>query len=791
MLKKNGKRLISLLFAAMLLLAVALPASANPRMSGMVTDEGGLFTSSQIDRMERVLSGGKYKVYVLTERGLSENEASRLSAQTYEDWRLGSDEMLLLIVTDPNSVQLELNNSALGDAQTIIDRAFVPAASNGDPAAGALAVAKYVNKSGSPFAGGNWLYIVLALGVLGIAAYVLLSMFRAGSRVKRRAGELRERQKASAATIDGIMVSELFREVEMGFVQGETLKEAESISREAVELHRGGGELASRLEAFRPGAFASSAQRRQLDALTQEVQDWEGRVKALNDHFEQVSASFAEVRKRVREGKELEEKTRAALEKLKEDTGYPLQTLQRQFEEAAALLEKADSLDEFDVMQASAPADRAYSGLKETAGRVESLGALASAASEWPERIVGTERELRPVVEREGLLLTEEDPFRVLSEAGGETQRLAGLIRDGDVPGATECAEGIASRIAEAKDIVRRRLDSRKSSAESLCDAERLLQEIEEFQQRYERELAELRGRYAESHLAAQQERADEIARAEQETRRLLPEIRSALNPQVQYYKAAREKSDRTDELAARSRELMHVALGYARTLDDQRRASEQRFEGARSVFRQAGASYRGLGLQMAEYDRALETAEREGEAVQAALRAEPVDLLRAEPLLAAYERSAADFAQHIRELQERREEALRQLDRLNGDFLGRERSYGGYLQTRSYAGRYGGFEAEARRLIAAGRFEEALAQAAYGRQVMEEMERDYRRAVQRANQNRGGGGGFGGGFGGPGGGRPGGGRSSGGAGWGGGGRSSGSSSWGKGGGRSSGSSKW
>lgn len=807
MKKMNWRKVLPILAVAVVLLMLTpiLSVSASsPQRSGIVTDEAGLFTDSQIRQLENELSGGKYTVYVLTESGLSEGEAARLSAQTYDAWGLGSNELLLFIVTDPNMVYLELKNSSLGNAQRIIDRAFVPAAQDDGPAAGALAVGEYVNGAGGAssgsgglgglLAGGTWLYAILALAVLGIAGYVLFSMFQSGSKVKKRAAELRNRQKTTAAVVDGIMVSELFREVEMGFVQGETLKEAEGISREAVELHQSAESLSARLAAFRPGTFASRAQRKELDTLTREVEDWERRVTTLHDRFEQVSASFAEVRRRVKEGKEVEQETRQALEKLKNDTGYPLTTLQRELDDAAALLAKADGLDEFDVMQASAPAEQSLSRLTEISGYVESLSGLASEAAQWPERIVGTERELRPVTEREGLLLTEEDPFRVLSEAGAETQRLNALIQAGDVPAAKQSAERIASQIAEAKDIVKRRLESRSTSAESLQDAQALLREIEGFAPRYEQELTELRGRYAESHLGTQRGRREEIDRSEEEIRRLLPEIRSALNPQVQYYKAAREKSDRVDELAARSRELMREALGYADELDAQQRAAQQRFEGARSIFRQAGAIYRSMGVSMPEYDRALQSAESEGEAAAAALRSEPIDLLRAEPLLAAYERNASDFARHIRELQERRDQAMRQLEQLNGDFTGREQTYRRYLRTNSYAGRYGGFENEARRLIAAGRFEDALAQAAFGRQVLEEMERDYRRAVQRANNNNRGGGGFGGGFGGPGGGgRPGGGRSSGGSSWGGGGRSSGSSSWGKGGGggRSSGSSKW
>lgn len=799
MQKKQKLRLAMLTLTALLLLTGMFGTTRSvwasaPQRGGIVTDEAGLFTSAQAERLERELSGGTYKIYVLTESGLSDGEAARLSERTYESWNLSKNELLLLIVTDPNSAHLELNNSALGSAQRILDRAFVPAASEDGPAAGALAVAKYVNgtggagaSSGNGFLAGNWLYIVLALGVAAIAIYVLVSMFRAGSRVKRRAQDLRGEQQRASATVDGIMVSELFREVESGFVQGETLKEAESISREAVELHQAGGELAAKLAAYRPGTFASGAQRRALDQLTNETKGWADRVSGLNERFERVSASFAEVRRRVKEGKALAEKTGSSIESLRKSTGYPLDVLRRRFDEASALLEKADSLDEFDVMQASGPAEEAWALLQELSGHTEELHKLASEAREWPGRIVSTERELRPIVERENLLLTEEDPFRVLSEAGGETERLGDLIRSGDVQEAKACAAGIAVRIAEAKDMVNRRLRSRTTSAESLRDAEALLREIEAFRPRYEQELAGLLGRYAESHIGEQRARRSEIEQAEEEIRRLLPEIRSALNPQVQYYKAAREKSDQADELALRARERMREALGYGDELEAQRRAAEQRLQGARSVLRQAEDAYRSTGVRMPEYDRAFEAAQREGEAAETALRAQPTDLLRAEPMLSAYERGASELSQQIRELQTRRNEVYGQLERLSADFLSQERSYQWRMQTQPFVRRYGDYEAEAQRLIAIGRFEEALAQAGLARQVIEEMEREYRRAVQRANQNNRGGG-SGGGFGGSGGGR-----SSGGSSWGGSGRSGGSSSWGKsgGGGRSSGSAKW
>ncbi|OWA33741.1 hypothetical protein B9G55_20610 [Saccharibacillus sp. O16] len=791
LLKRAWLMIVSALCAAGLLLAALPVHAAVPQREGIVTDEAGLFTASQLKQLEQKLGEGKYKVYVLTETGLSDSQAARLSARTYESWNLGRNDLLLLIVTDPNSVQLELNNSALGSAQRIVDRAFIPVAGQDGPAAAALAVGEYVNGTGAGglfsgggfLAGGIWLYSILVFGVLAVVLYVLFSMLRAGSRVKKRAQELKEQQRAASANVDSIMVSELFREVESGFVQGETLKEAESISREAVNLHQISGNLAAELAAYRPGVFASSAERRRLDVLTAETRDWIIQVETLKERFERVSASFAEVRGQVKTGKELTQTVEQSIHQLGEQTGYSLDVLKRKFQQASALLDKADSLDEFDVIQAAAPADEALALLQELSGDVTQLQQLSQEAPEWPARIVSAERELRPITEREQLLLTEEDPFRVLSEAGGETQRLADLIRSGDVKEAKACAEGIAARIAEAREIVRRRLESRTSSAESLRDAERLLQEIRDFSPRYEQELAQLRGRYAESHLGTQRARRDEIERSEDEVRRLLPEIRSALNPQVQYYKAAREKSDRADELAARARELMREALGYGEELDAQHRAAEQRLDGAKSVLRQAAEVYRSTGVQMSQYDRALEAAERDGEAAAAALRAQPIDLLRAEPLLSTYERAASELSQQIRALKEQRDVAWNKLQSLGSDFLSRESSYRMRINTGTFAGRYGSYEAEARRMIGIGQFDEAMAQVALARRVMEEMENEYRRAVQRANSNNSGGG-FGGGSSG---------RSSGGGSWGDSGRSSGSSSWGNGGGsgRSSGSGKW
>lgn len=821
------KRVAFLLLAVLFVLLTAAPvfAAAVPEKAGIVTDAAGIFASGELRAIEDRIGGRAYDVHVLTASGLTEEEGFRLANDAYDAWGLGAGDLVLVVTVDPNYAHLVYENPPLdsmvarsdaGSAKGVVDLAFVPLAREGRVAEGVIAVSDYINRLGAggaavpglpeperppgaaygETAGGTLagtIGFAVALVVL-IGAILLFVRFRTAAAARERLAEARKLLADADRAVSGALVSEFFRELESGFLQGRSKAQAEEVQQEALRLHEAAEALKGRLEAHKVPVLAGTSARRAAEALRGEAEELGRQSAGVAERIAAIERQFAEVRRTVGALKKRADEAAAGIEALAAETGHPLGALRRGLEQARGKLAEADRLDEFDIAGAAGPAAEAGQALDEVAADTADLRKLAAVRHEWMPRLQEKEAELRRTVEREGLLLPEEDPFAVLASAAAEAGRLDRLLREGRAPEARAAAAGIEASLARAESIVTAAIRGRDESEGVVREAERVLGEAPAFEAAYREELARLRADYADTHVREQEDRHAGLGRLGEELARAAADIRAALDPAAQRYRFAGERSGQAAAMMADIRRLRGESLAYRGELDARLRAAAGRLQAAQRRMGDAAAALQRLGGAAADAGlRELAAdAERGGRAAQAALAARPADLRAAEERLAAFERAADTLAQRAEELARAREEALRAMAQLQEQFAARWTRYGGQLPNgATYAAAMRNVLAAAESQAVAGRFADAAAHVEQGHGLLRQMDDDYRRMTAAAASRRtyrGGGGFGGGGFGGGGFGIPprGGGRSGGSSGWGGGGGRRGG-----GGGRSGGSSKW
>ncbi|MFC9777066.1 TPM domain-containing protein [Paenibacillus chitinolyticus] len=801
-------RVIGLALLLIFLTCTTVFAAAVPRNDGIVTDPVGLLTQTQARQVESGLKNKDYEVFVLTAKGLNEREGERLANEAYDQWGLNRNQLMLVITTQPNFVHLVYENEQLAaavsrskakDAKGIVDLKFVPAAGEGKIGEGILAVSGYVNSlAGAGASSGNAgdsgandargggmasiLPVVLGLAVIGAGIWAYWQ-YKRRSAARKRLAEAKQLLDGTRPVLNGMLFSEVFQDLEKQFLQGETKEKAAELENAVVRLQGESEELGGRLAELKIPFLINAKAEAETRKLFQAVQEFAGKVGPYGTQLAEIEKQSTEVRKSVDRAKNGIAEAEEAVEALARRTGYPLTVLRKHAEQAKVAYAKADELDEFDFMQAATSVEAALRELDFIRKSVKDFEALEERQPGFLPGIQALEQELRERARREGLLLTDGDPYALLKQAREETARLGTLLEAGDTEEGGRSAAAIEESTGAARSLVEAMIADRESARKTAHEVEELTGDLGSFDCAYPEESLKIARDYAEVHRREQQADYTRMTRARDELDRRLTEIRSGLAPDVQEYRSAREAGTEAQALMTEIRELRTRILGYHDSLDARVRTVRHALDEERGRLRQAASAFGELQVESPELSAMIGDGESRLAELEQLAQAPVLDVDLLEERQRGLAVQAGQAAERVQQLLREKEETLRTIRQLEGEYRSRHARYGGSMSLSPYSSGYDTLMEESRRLIARGLFAEAMQRISSGQQLLEQMDRDYQRRMYEEQLRRRGPGGPGGG-----------GSSSGSSGWGGsGGRSSGSSSWGGGssGGRSSGSSKW
>lgn len=838
------KKMCRLWMAVCLFLVAASGAFAAevPARSGVVTDPIGLFTTEEIREIEAGVSGREYELIVLTSSGLSERDGEQLAHDAYDEWSLTTNELMLVITVDPNYVHLVYDSAVLServaktdarDAKGIIDQTFVPLAVDGRVSEGVIAISDFVHalpaltEPGTPSPPATSLpntnaptnqvqpdsandagklsltavIIFFSVILIGIVLLFVLKQVMTARRIKARLVQAKALHSEGNGIISKLMLSELFKELEMGFIQGETKRHTADLEQAVLRLHKAYVQLGERLErhdvSWRSGREIENRVEHDLQELTNAV----GRAKQLAGEVERLQQLSIEIRRAVEQAKKNIGKMNDELEKTSQETGCTLQDMRRQLAEIQSSLDEADHLDEFDFLQAKGKAASVQERLDEFAAQFELWKKQRDAGRSLADRIEACRVELRKLARQEQLMLTDRDPFAVLQQAENMLVDIEQSLDAGDMDALTQNIALVEQGIQQAKDIVEKAIRHRDKATKMLMQINAFFGEWDGFAASVERDDTVLRNHYVIAHVHEQQMRFAQMQEEKKKLEKLKSDLEQALDTRVQQYERAEQLRGEAAVSLDQMQQWKQASMSFVSRLEQAWREAKERFEMNKQLYtktvalmeRLNGRPYDELLHVRAEAEMNMRQAE---EALQQAQR----DLKAIQSSVATFEASVKRFVQLAEQLHQQQENSLRAFRKFQQDYRYRMQRYGNTLNSATYRRRYSSMQSTIEQMIMAGMFLEAMKHITAGNDLLKQMDREYRRRRQEEERRRHMGGPHGGGWGGPfggggfGGGGPfdgGGGHSGGSSGWGGGGRSGGSSGWGGGGGRSSGSSKW
>lgn len=189
--------LLTTLLTAGVLLAPVAGTEPPLRLPGYVTDQAGALTASQLGEVEsavgRLYEDRKIRLWVVFVEGFSGQGAVNWARSTMQISDLGSYDALLAVATVDRAYALQVPSSVPNVTASEVDEVrrteVEPALRDNDWAAAAVAAADGLNNAAAPRAGMSWGGLLIALGVLALAALILW-LWSKRRRSKRRAAEI-------------------------------------------------------------------------------------------------------------------------------------------------------------------------------------------------------------------------------------------------------------------------------------------------------------------------------------------------------------------------------------------------------------------------------------------------------------------------------------------------------------------------------------------------------------------------------------------------------------------------
>lgn len=351
------KRIVTWLFllAVMLVSMASAYAASLPERTGSVTDSAGLFSPEEQERIHDGIANQTYELLLLTASGLDEQEGEKLANQAYDTWKLGPNQMILVVTVNPNHVHLVFENRQLadlvsrseaGDVKGVLDLQFVPYARDGHVADGVVAVSDFLNSlsaavtsppeqtgtavvkqpSGSSQASsdgssapsprtpsvatpvdgreGMGMAALLLVLLIAVLVFIVVKQLVFGSRLKKRLAEAQEKHAEVTPMIDRMIVSELFRELEIGLIAGETKRQVNEMEQEALRLHQESKLLRERLDAQKIAFFSAAKTEAAVKELLADVQIYADEIAQTQSRMAEMERLSREVREAVESAKE-------------------------------------------------------------------------------------------------------------------------------------------------------------------------------------------------------------------------------------------------------------------------------------------------------------------------------------------------------------------------------------------------------------------------------------------------------------------------------------------------------
>lgn len=505
MIKKNNFAIVALLLFIVCLLLAPQVGAVGP--NGYINDEIGALTNKQVQALEDSMSEQGIKLNVLLVDTIGSQDAASYSEKIFSDWKLSSDEALLLIADREGDVWLQLaigstlenalytaaglkgsnpvlsfleqrfyEQAAAGNYYAAIEKtidglAYYVDAYQSGAAAGSNNAAK-PSSEGSGFS----LLIVIALLVLAAVVIFVITQRNKRKRTKSLLLQLEDRYEKISAKLQKLDFD--MNEIKK-FSMGKSREVIGDVEDDLYELLQQMSLYPEQLRTWQGLSLAQlqkeEANLQQLARALQQIEHSIAELQAAVDKYKNIEAAATEL---LRERQASFAQGQQVLRALSTDAETTLKALFERQSDIEQILKDIEATLAFNPIEASKRLNAEEGNITSWVEDVNMYEHLLETLRKLPQHIEQTKSKLDTLISNEHLTLQEISPYQWFDSMNGQLLTIERSLKIGDVPAARECANRIENWLSTALSDVNRSIKTRDGNIEHIAALEQALLEL-------------------------------------------------------------------------------------------------------------------------------------------------------------------------------------------------------------------------------------------------------------------------------------------------------------------------
>ncbi len=299
----------------------------------------------------------------------------------------------------------------------------------------------------------NLLVVFLIIVVIAclIALYTLNSKSKQTSILLKRAALL---QQDTFSRLSTVLVTDTFKELELGLAQGDTQLSLQRMQKAAFGLHKQSEELGLKLKGHRSEFFSPFESLHLAEELELEAEELHERVERYLNDLSGIEQSARRTDQHIRQLKERLESVITQIEQLGKDSGYSLDALRRQSKQVEIKFEELDQLAAFDAVQAKPESTKLGRLIDTLQIRIEVLQKNISIMDQIRTRLQKQEQQLAERIELEQLKFESDHPLIILRRTDPIMEQVDAALRSGEEVDLRATASNIEIILQEAVELI-------------------------------------------------------------------------------------------------------------------------------------------------------------------------------------------------------------------------------------------------------------------------------------------------------------------------------------------------
>lgn len=299
----------------------------------------------------------------------------------------------------------------------------------------------------------NLVIILMVLAILLALLLLIVLIYRRKTTINLLEQINGEHQEMTSK-LNMLIVSEAFKELESGLMQGKTKQTLEQLQKAMLASFQQAAQIQQSLNEQKVPFFSPFKPYLQVKDLEQEVDSFAHRVDRYSRDLAKIERLSSEANKQVQQLNDMAAKVSRLIDDLVEQTSYPLDELRFNHDQMQATLKQAEQSASFDPIQAHSDVIAAQKDIESVQRQTTDLQKDIDVFSKMKSRLSNHASQVEQSLELVQGSFQDQDPLDIIHQAELIVQQLESSLRAGKQVDLRSSAADIEQLLQDAHQLI-------------------------------------------------------------------------------------------------------------------------------------------------------------------------------------------------------------------------------------------------------------------------------------------------------------------------------------------------